>query len=70
MKFNLDELKTAIGWIEANTSAMKIDIYIINHELQIKCMDKYEREVLITLWAEGGLMPKIRKTEILRDNKS
>ena len=65
MKLKLDELKKAVGWIEANSRDVIVNLYICNRELRIECEDKYQKQVEITLWNEGGMLPKIKKTEIL-----
>lgn len=67
MKIKLDELKKAIQWIEENSNAMDVSLYAgEGHKIVLKCMDRMEVEVEIILFADGQMMPKIKKTDILR----
>lgn len=67
MKIALDELKKAIQWIESNSKDLKIEVYTFEqNKLTLKCMDKLDQEVEITMYSEGSYLPKIKKTDILR----
>ena len=67
MKVSIDELKKAVVWLQGNSRDLDVQVYTHNGtQLIIKAMDKYENEVEITIYENGTLLPKIRKTEILR----
>lgn len=66
MKLDLLQLKKAVQWIEANTNEVLVKVYMSEaNKFSIKCTDKYDSEVEITLTEEGTSLPKIKKTEIL-----
>ena len=63
MKIDLMELKKAVGWIEANTSATVVSVNAYDHtKLIIKTYDKYDQEVEVILYTDNIMLPKIRKT--------
>ena len=67
MKIDLEELKKAIDWLRANSHDLKV--HIVLHEIDklvIKTMDKHDNEVEITLYTDSQMLPKIKKTEVLR----
>jgi hypothetical protein len=67
MKISLEELKRAVSWIEANSRDVQVEIYTgERNNLRLKCMDRYDREVEITLFEDQTMLPKIRKTEVLK----
>ncbi len=67
MKIELKELKKAMTWIETNTNEIAVNMYMGEaNKLVLTCFDKGGSEVEITLFADHQMMPKIRKTEILR----
>jgi len=67
MKISLEELKKAIGWIEANSRDSHIQILTgDSSKLVLKCADRLDTEVEITLFNDQTMLPKIKKTEILR----
>lgn len=67
MKIKLSELKQAVTWIETNTNQEYIFINVDGgNQLDIKTFDRGESEVVITLFQDGNLLPKIKRTEILR----
>jgi len=67
MKIDLEELKKAIDWLRTNSHDLKV--HIVLHEIDrliIKTMDKHDNEVEITLYTDSQMLPKIKKTEVLR----
>lgn len=67
MKIDLEDLKSAVGWIEANTNEVSVSVSAFDtRELIIKCFDKFESEVTITLFADRNRIPKIQRTDNLR----
>jgi hypothetical protein len=67
VKINIDELKKAVNWLEANSRDVMVQIYTFeSNKLTLKCLDRYENEVEIVIYEDGQMMPKIRKTEILK----
>jgi hypothetical protein len=66
MKLKLDELKKAISWFEANTDTLYISLQEVNRSAELKAIDKAGAEVVIILFDDGTMMPKIKKTEVLR----
>jgi hypothetical protein len=67
MKIDLSQFKKALNWIEVNSLDMHVSVFTgENGKLKITCFDKYGAEVDITLFADGTMMPKIRKTDVLR----
>lgn len=67
MKIDLKELKKAVQWIEVNTNMVAVNIFVMDgNKLIFSCMDKQDTEVEITLFSDGQMLPKIRKTEVLR----
>lgn len=67
MKISLDELKKAVSWIESNSRDVNVTLFVDDgNKLVLKCMDKYESEVEISLYENSQMMPKIKKTEVLR----
>ena len=67
MKINITDLQKAINWINTNSRDVTVDVSTSegNGRMTVYCMDKYGTEVEITLYAEGQMLPKIRKTESL-----
>lgn len=67
MKIALADLKKALNWIETNSKDVVIDV-VDHHDgkLYLKCQDKYEVYVEITLYHESSMLPKIRKEDILK----
>lgn len=65
MKVDMKDLKKALLWIEANTNADKIKIYIGDNKMSITTMDKYDAQVEIILYEDSSMMPKIKKAEFL-----
>lgn len=67
MKIDLSQLKKAIHWLEANTNEVNIQVYTGDMtKLMLKATDRLGNEVEITLFNDSQMMPKIRKTEILK----
>ena len=66
MKISVEDLKKMLGWIEANSFDVAVKITIQERIMVIKCSDRFATEVEIHLHEEGNVMPKIRKTDILR----
>ena len=68
MKINISDLKKAIKWIEANSSNAHVTVYTGEaNKLSIRCMDRLDSEIELTLFeSDTAMMPKIKKTEILR----
>lgn len=67
MKIDLKELKKAVNWVEANTNQVHINIYSADsNKLVITTMDKQDTEVEIVLYSDSQMLPKIKKTEVLR----
>lgn len=66
MKIDLQELKTAIKWIETETKEISVDIQIEDRKVLIKTFDKADQQVVITLYNDSSMLPKITKTEVLK----
>jgi hypothetical protein len=67
MKISLEELKRAVSWIEVNSRDVQVQIYTgEGNKLCLKCMDRYDTEVEITLFEGQSMLPKIKKTEVLK----
>ena len=67
MKLDVAQLKKAIQWIETNSRDVCVDVSSYDgSKTVIKCMDKYESEVEIVLYKDSEMLPKIRKTEVLK----
>lgn len=67
MKIGLEELKRAVGWIEANSRDINVQVFVHEgNKLILKCMDRLDSEVEITLYENSQMMPKIKKTEVLK----
>lgn len=64
-KINLDELKKAVNWIEANSKDLTINVETDGTSVTLKCFDRDDQSVTITL-SSNSVLPKITKTEILR----
>jgi hypothetical protein len=67
MKIDIEELKKAIDWLRTNSHDMKVHITL--HEIDrliISTMDKHDNEVEIVLYSDSQMLPKIKKTEVLR----
>lgn len=65
MKFDVKDLKKAIQWIESNTYAESVNLYMGDNKLTVSTLDKYEAQVEIVLYENGSMMPKIKKTDLL-----
>lgn len=65
MKIDVKDLKKAVAWVEANTNADKVDLYIGDNKLIITTSDKYEAQVEIVIYEGASMMPKIKKTDLL-----
>jgi len=68
MRVDLDQLKKAITWIEANSNDVVLNVFIENDstsKLHLTCSDKYASSVEIILYADGTMLPKIKRTEVL-----
>lgn len=67
MKIRLEDLKKAVAWAEANSRDLFVQVMSIDgNKLTIKCLDRQDSDVEITLFDSGNLMPKIRRTDILK----
>lgn len=67
MKISIDELKKAIDWLRANTNQTEVTIYTgEGNKLRLTAFDRQDAEVEITLYNGGEILPKIKKTEVLR----
>lgn len=67
VKIDLKELKKAIQWVEVNTNDISINLFTGDgNKLVITCFDKGGSEVEITLFTDSQMLPKIKKTEVLR----
>lgn len=66
MKIDLKELKKAVQWVEGNSNVVRVDIQMQEGKLFLTCMDKGDSEVEITLFSDSQMLPKIKKTEVLR----
>jgi hypothetical protein len=67
MKINLDDLKKAIDWFRANTNQVEVTIYAgEGNKLRLTAFDRNDAEVEVTLYNCGEILPKIKKTEVLR----
>ena len=65
MKVAFEHLKKTINWIEANTNEVNVSIVIDGRKMIFKVFDKYESEIVIELYEDATLLPKIKKTDIL-----
>lgn len=67
MKIAIKDLKKALEWIEKNSldTEVKLEMAHDNRNLSIKCQDKYESMVDITLYNESTSHPKIKKEDRL-----
>lgn len=67
VKIDLKDLELALEWIKTNSNNSSISIDAVDKVAVIKCLDKYESDVEITLFdTRGPMLPKIKKTELLR----
>jgi hypothetical protein len=67
LKIDLAQIKKAIQWIEANTNEVSVQIYTGDgSKIILKSVDRLGSEVEITLFNDATMLPKIRKTEILK----
>lgn len=66
MKIDLKELKKAVQWVEGNSNVVRVDIQLQEGKLFLTCLDKGDSEVEITLFSDSQMLPKIKKTEVLR----
>ena len=67
MRIDINELKRAITWIESNSRDLRVSIYTgDSNKMVLSCVDKLDNEIEITLFTDGQMLPKIKKTEILR----
>lgn len=66
MKIAVDDLKKALDWIRTNTHEVIVDTQIVDNQLRIKCVDKYQIMVEITVYADSLMLPKIKKEDFLR----
>lgn len=67
LKIELSQLKKAIQWIEANTNEVNVQIYTGDgNKLILKSSDRLGHEVEITLFTDSQMLPKIKKTEVLK----
>jgi hypothetical protein len=66
LKVRLSELKKALSWIEANTNVEYITANTDEREMTLKSFDKSDSEIIITIFSDGTMLPKIRKTEVLK----
>lgn len=67
MKISIEELKKAVQWIEANSRDIQVQVYTgEGSKLVLKCMDRFDTEVEIILFEEQSMLPKIKKTEVLK----
>ncbi len=67
LKIDLAQLKKAVQWIEGNTNEITIQIYSGDmSKLLLKTTDRLGNEVEITLYSDSQMLPKIKKTEVLR----
>ena len=67
MRVDINELKKAVQWMETNSRDLKVNIFVYDsNKFTLSCMDKFDNEVEITLFSDGQMLPKIKKTEILR----
>ena len=65
MKINIADLEKALKWIAINSFEPTIKIEMIDHKMSIKTFDKHSAEVEITIFEDGTMMPKVKKTETL-----
>jgi len=66
LKIDLEQLKKAIQWIEANTNEVTVQIYTdFSNKLILKCIDRLGSEVEINLYNDSTMLPKIKRTDIL-----
>jgi hypothetical protein len=67
LKIEVAQLKKAVQWIEANTNDLSVQIYTSDgNKLLLKATDKMGHEVEITLYSDSQMLPKIKKTEVLK----
>jgi hypothetical protein len=67
MRIDLEELKKAIDWLRTHSHDLKV--HIVLHEIDkliIQTMDKHDNEVEIVLYTDSQMLPKIKRTEVLR----
>lgn len=67
MKISVDDLKKAIKWIESSSkdTHVAVELAYDGRNLSIRCKDKYEAQVEITLYTDSSMLPKIRKEDVL-----
>lgn len=65
MKIEFKDLKAAVDWIGVNTNSYKVDVYIDESKLCLKCFDLSDSEVVIMLFNDSSRIAKITKTDIL-----
>lgn len=67
MKIAVEDLEKTLKWVKANS----MDVFLgleLDHSgrnIVLKCQDKYQSHVEITLFSESNMKPKIRKEDIL-----
>lgn len=67
LKIDLSQLKKAVQWIEANTNDINVQVYTGDgNKLVLKSTDRTGHEVEITLFTDSQMLPKIKKTEVLK----
>ena len=66
MKISLEELKRAVGFIEAHTNEISVNIEIQHNEVLLKSFDKSGKSVIIKLFSDSSMHPTITRTEILK----
>lgn len=66
MKIEFESLKKAIKWIEENTGEMTVNVFLEGTKMHLKVHDRLDSEVIITLFEDDNLLPKIQKSEILK----
>lgn len=67
MRISLEELKRAVLWIEANSRDIKVEVSPESgSRLHLSCFDRNDSQVEITLFEDSSMLPKIKKTEVLR----
>jgi hypothetical protein len=65
IKIQLEDLKKAVKWLEANTNQLTVNVVSDGSTLVISSFDRQDKDVQITLYQEGTYSPKVRKTEAL-----
>lgn len=67
MKVTLKDLKKAVAWVEANTRDEMVKVQLMDNDrgLTLKCQDKYEVQVEISLFADGAMGARIKKEDAL-----